>query len=69
MEDSTRFGLAFKWNDQNDFMEGKRCMSLSAVPITGNEQYVRKLLSEPNKEDVGWYEGEVPDPRKQYRLS
>lgn len=25
-----------EWNDREDFMEGKRCRSLLAVPITGN---------------------------------
>ena len=25
-----------EWHDRNDFMEGKRCRSLLAVPITGN---------------------------------
>jgi alpha-ribazole phosphatase len=28
---------SLKWNHRNDFVEGKKCTSLSAVPITGNE--------------------------------
>ncbi|MBO1915221.1 histidine phosphatase family protein, partial [Microvirga sp. 3-52] len=29
---------SLKWNHRNDFVEGKKCTSLSAVPITGNER-------------------------------
>ena len=30
----------------------------------GKREYVRRLLTELNEEDVGWYEGEIPDPGK-----